>query len=194
MHIAEGQQVVVGYDFSPTAETALRSAIDLASRSPRHVLHILVAVDDAHPVPTLPTTKVDYQYTEKVHDHLTARLADTFAAAAPEAHIHFFVHVRIGKPGKQMLALAEEVGADLIIVGSHGWRGLDRVLFGSVSEEVVRGAGCPVMVVRPKTYAKANLLDIVDAKPEQHHAYVRPHRYSYSSNQVITRPNDWPLS
>ena len=57
----------------------------------------------------------------------------------------------------------------------------------------VNGAGCPVMVVRPKTYAKADLVDVVDAKPAEHHGYTRPHRYSYSDSRVITRPTDWPL-
>lgn len=193
MHIAEGQQVVVAYDFSPTADVALTAAIDLAARAPSHVLHVVVAVDNAHPVPDLPTTKVDFDYTEKVHAHLTTRLTDVFAAKAPGQEIHFFVHVRIGPPAREVLDTAKMIGADLIFVGSHGWRGLDRVLFGSVSEAIVRGAGCPVMVVRPKTYAKADLIDIVDTSKDQHHAYVRPHRYSYSDSRVITRPMDWPL-
>ena len=194
MHIAEGQQVVVGYDFSPTSDVALGAAIDLAARAPRHVLHVAVAVDSAHPVPELPTTKVDFDYTERVHAYLTEKLVKSFAERKPEGEIHFFVHVRIGKPATELLELAHDIGADLIIIGSHGWRGLDRVLFGSVSEAVVRGAGCPVLVARPKTYDKAALLDIVDTKPSQHHAYVRPHRYSYTDSRVVTRPNDWPLS
>lgn len=193
MQIAEGQQVVVGYDFSPTADIALNAALDLAARAPSHVLHVVVAVDNAHPVPDLPTTKVDFDYTEKVHAHLTTRLTDIFNAKAAGKEIHFFVHVRIGPPAREILDTAAMIGADLIFVGSHGWRGLDRVLFGSVSEAIVRGAGCPVMVVRPKTYAKADLVDVVDAKPSEHHGYTRPHRYSYSDSRVITRPSDWPL-
>ena len=144
MHISEGQQVVVAYDFSNTAEVALTAAITLASRAPQHVLHVVVAIDDDHRVPGLPTNKVDYAYTEKVHEHLTSKLQTVFETSAPGAEIHFFVHVRIGKPAKEILDLAQQIGADLIVIGSHGWRGLDRVLFGSVSEAVVRGAGCPV--------------------------------------------------
>ena len=193
MHISEGQQVVVAYDFSNTAEVALTAAITLASRAPQHVLHVVVAIDDDHRVPGLPTNKVDYAYTEKVHEHLTSKLQTVFETSAPGAEIHFFVHVRIGKPAKEILDLAQQIGADLIVIGSHGWRGLDRVLFGSVSEAVVRGAGCPVMVARPKTYKKAELVEIVDTSNEVHHSYKRPHRYSYTDNRVITRPNDWPL-
>lgn len=193
MHISEGQQVVVAYDFSTTAEVAMTAAIELASRAPRHVLHVVVAIDDDHRVPGLPTDKVDYHYADKVHEHLTAKLTAAFTASAPGAEIHFFVHIRIGKPAKEILGLAEQIGADLIIIGSHGWRGLDRVLFGSVSEAVVRGAGCPVMVTRPKTYPKADLVDIIDTDANLHSKYKRPHRYSYSDNRVLTRPNDWPL-
>jgi len=193
MQINEGQQVVVAYDFSTTSEVALSAAITLAARAPQHVLHVVVAVDDDHRVPGLPTDKVDYHYTEKVHEHLTGKLTTIFQTSAPDAEIHFFVHVRIGKPAKEILGLAEQIGADLIVIGSHGWRGLARVLFGSVSEAVVRGAGCPVMVARPKVYKKAELVEMMDTSDQPHHQYKRPHRYSYSDNRVVTRPNDWPL-
>lgn len=66
MNISEGTQVVIAYDFSTTSEIAFERGIELAARSPRHVLHVLTVVDDAHPVAELPTTRVDYEYTEKV--------------------------------------------------------------------------------------------------------------------------------
>ncbi len=50
--------------------------------------------------------------------------------------------------------MAEEIGADVIVVGSHGRGAIERLLLGSVSEQVVRHAPCPVLVVRPKPDAK----------------------------------------
>ena len=99
--------------------------------------------------------------------------------------------MRIGKPAEEILGLAKDVAAELIIVGSHGFRGVDRLLFGSVSEAVVRGARCPVLVVRPKTYEPVDLVDVVEAT--EHQRYVRPHRYSYNDDRVLQRSKDWTI-
>ncbi|HEX6306642.1 MAG TPA: universal stress protein [Longimicrobiales bacterium] len=52
-------------------------------------------------------------------------------------------------PARAILAFAEEFRADLIVIGTHGRRGLDRLLLGSVADKVVRGAECSVLVVPP---------------------------------------------
>ena len=57
-------------------------------------------------------------------------------------------HVRVGRPAREIVALAEEIGAGLIVMGSRGQGGMRRALMGSVSGSVVRHAHCPVMVVR----------------------------------------------
>lgn len=191
MNIAEGTQVVIAYDFSTTSEIAFERGVELAARSPRHVLHVLTVVDDAHPVPELPTDKVDYQYTEKVQIRVAEKLTAAFAARAPGTPVRFICHVRIGKPAPEILGLAKDVGAELVIVGSHGFRGVDRLLFGSVSEAVVRGALCPVLVVRPKTYQPVDLVEVVDAT--EHQRYVRPHRYSYNDDRILHRSSDWTI-
>jgi nucleotide-binding universal stress UspA family protein len=62
--------------------------------------------------------------------------------------------VEMGNPKVMIIDHAAEWQADLIVVGSHGWTGLNRFLLGSVSEAVTRHAGCSVQVVRPATPAK----------------------------------------
>jgi nucleotide-binding universal stress UspA family protein len=59
-------------------------------------------------------------------------------------------HLRMGEVDLEIVALAEELQADLIVMGSRGLGGLRRVLMGSVSDSVVRHAHCPVLVVRRK--------------------------------------------
>lgn len=61
-------------------------------------------------------------------------------------------HVRIGDAARGILQTAIDIEADLIVIGTHHRRGLDRAVLGSVSESVVRDAHCPVLVVTPKNY------------------------------------------
>jgi nucleotide-binding universal stress UspA family protein len=53
-----------------------------------------------------------------------------------------------GIPYEEILKFAEEKNIDLIVIGTHGRKGIDRVLFGSTAERVVRNASCPVLTVR----------------------------------------------
>ena len=57
-------------------------------------------------------------------------------------------HLRMGKAAAEIVDLAEELGAGLVVVGSRGLGGIRRALMGSVSDSVVRHAHCPVLVVR----------------------------------------------
>jgi nucleotide-binding universal stress UspA family protein len=57
-------------------------------------------------------------------------------------------HLRLGRADEEVVVLAEELGVDLIVMGSRGSGGVKRALLGSVSDSVVRHAHCPVLVVR----------------------------------------------
>jgi nucleotide-binding universal stress UspA family protein len=57
-------------------------------------------------------------------------------------------HLKSGEPDKEILRMAEDLGAGLIVIGSRGLGAVSRTLMGSVSESVVRHAHCPVFVVR----------------------------------------------
>ena len=56
--------------------------------------------------------------------------------------------LREGDAAEEVLRVADDVGADLIVMGTHGRTGLGRVLMGSVAEAVLRGSRCPVLVVK----------------------------------------------
>lgn len=190
---ASHTHVVVAFDFSPSAELALRRAIDVACRAPQHVLHIVSALDSRHGLPILEVKHVDFAYAERIQALVGDHVRGILARRESVGPVEFFVHARIGRPVVEILALAEEVGADLIFMGSHGATGLDRLLLGSVSERVVREAKCPVMIVRDKTYDDIELLHIVEHARDTK-AYHPPLRFSYADRSAITRPNDWPIS
>ncbi|WP_027192422.1 universal stress protein [Fundidesulfovibrio putealis] len=58
--------------------------------------------------------------------------------------------VLVGYPAEEILNMAEDENADLIIMGTHGRTGIDRILFGSVAEKVVKSSTCPVLTIRPE--------------------------------------------
>lgn len=179
-------QVVVAYDFTPSAEEALLRAIDVAARAPQHVLHIVAALDSGQ------FRHTSVEAADSVHRQILEHITAAFAGRKTAAEVSVFVHARIGHPADEILAVAREVGADLLFIGSHGKTGVERLLLGSVSERVVREAKCPVMVVRPKGYEDVSLLRVTRNDHERH-PFHPPHRYAYVDKRVITRPADFPL-
>jgi nucleotide-binding universal stress UspA family protein len=178
-------QVVVAYDFSPSSEQALARAIEVAARAPQHVLHIVAAIDPH-------TWNATSETADRIHTSIRENVCRAFAGRETAAEVQFFVHARIGRPATEILALASDVGADLIFIGSHGRTGVERFVLGSVSEVVVREAKCPVLVARPKTYADVELLRVTRNDHERA-PHREPHCYTYSNRQVLLRPADWPI-
>lgn len=78
-------------------------------------------------------------------DEVRMRLA---AVRADDPRVRIARRFEVGDPGTEIVRLAGEVKADLIVMGSHGRTGLKRLLAGSVAEEVMRKAPCPVLTVR----------------------------------------------
>jgi nucleotide-binding universal stress UspA family protein len=188
---SNNSQVVVGYDFSRSARQALYRAIGLATRAPFHILHFVCVIDPHVPFAAVPTKHVDYEYAERVQRVLAEEIGQELRDAKVADRVHFFVHARIGHPVAEILGVARDVGADLILVGTKGLTGVERVMLGSVAEKIVREAQCTVEVVRPKTYEYVELLDIVDAK--EHGKYIAPHRYTYENHVLNMRPTEWPI-
>jgi nucleotide-binding universal stress UspA family protein len=142
------QRVVVGTDFSPAAERAVERAFDLAARDAEivvvHCFHLAfpAAAPDQLPLGPDPRT-----LQGQLSDEALARgqaLIDRLARPAVAAR--FTLRDDTARLG--LTDLAEELRADLVVVGSHGHRGLRRALLGSTTEAVVRHAPCSVLVVR----------------------------------------------
>lgn len=149
-------RIVVGYDYSETADLALEKAFDLASREENgevHAVTVVVEMGDFVPagiagVVTSPTALVSDAY-----DALESRVLERMSAWQNKSERSFsrlVVHVRTEVPAAEVAQLAADLEADLVVVGTHGRRGVRRLLLGSVAEGVVRLAPCPVLVVRPR--------------------------------------------
>jgi len=135
--------ILVPTDGSEPAGAAVEHAIDLASNTGA-TLHALSIVDSA------AYASLDVS-SQSVLDSLEARATEateSIAETAADVGVEVVTEVSVGSPHEQITDYADAVGADLIVMGTHGRTGLDRVLLGSVTERVVRGAPCPVLTVR----------------------------------------------
>ena len=141
-------KILLATDSSEEATLAAKTAADIAQKtgSELYVVH-------ARPVPVYidPATDriSDVQGAEETVKGEAQQLLDTQveqikAAGGTVAE----AYVRLGRPAQEIVNLADNIGAGLIVMGSRGLGGIRRALMGSVSDSVVRHAHCPVMVVR----------------------------------------------
>lgn len=146
------KQVLCAIDFSVVSRRAISVAATVSRWYDADLT--LLHVADPHE-PTLPglgpstgwsTGTPDEARRARIMDELRRSIAGTGADADADA-AHAQLMVREGKPWTTILAEADRLHADLLVLGSHGRGGFDRLLLGSVSERVVRSAQCPVLTV-----------------------------------------------
>jgi nucleotide-binding universal stress UspA family protein len=138
------QTVLCALDFEPGSARALVLAADLAERA-RADLHLLHANPQFRArLAQAPGGVSGAAFRERVGRFVNGALGadDAFAVLAPEVHE---THGETAPDG--VLNYARDVGADLLVVGSHGRRGLDRLLLGSVAADLLRRAEAPVVVL-----------------------------------------------
>jgi nucleotide-binding universal stress UspA family protein len=143
-------RILLATDGSEEAELAALRAVDLADAtdSELHVVHVGVVPIFLKSYPgTLGYDRKLYEQIEEVSRELLRKQSWRVKAAGGTVA---GAHLRMGAVDLEIVALAEELGADLIVIGSRGLGGVRRALMGSVSDSVVRHAHCPVLVVRPE--------------------------------------------
>lgn len=135
------QTVLAPVDFSPDSLEAVETALKIVGESGTvHVIHVLPELSAADPG-VIWQTADDQKRAAHVRDVLKQKLADPKFSDIQ-------IYVTVGDAGHRISGYADEIKADLIVIPSHGRRGLRRLLIGSVAERVVRLAHCPVLVLR----------------------------------------------
>lgn len=131
-------QILLAYDGFPYSDHALERVGELAAAEDASVTVLSVVPPDAR------GSKSGGHVGLRPHAHEdVARAHETLAARGIASEMR----IEHGDPGAEILRVADELGADLIVVGSRGLGRLGRLLLGSVSTEVVAGAHSAVMVV-----------------------------------------------
>jgi len=135
------ETVIVPVDFSGESAEAIHVGLEAAGDPSRlHLVHVLVSLDDLSPVVALGDVSDESrraQVIEKLEE-----LAEASGIAGAERA------VLIGTPGLEITDYATARNADLIVIPSHGYHGMKRLVLGSVTERVIRHAKCSVLVLR----------------------------------------------
>ena len=141
--------IVVGTDGSETAREAVARAVELAAEHGAQ-LRIVSAYE---PVPAARLREeaeqlpADLQWAVNPREDVAATLREA-AAAARSGGVEAVTDARQGDPADAILDVAEEQGADLIVVGNKGMTGARRFLLGSVPNRVSHHAPCSVLIIR----------------------------------------------
>jgi nucleotide-binding universal stress UspA family protein len=139
-------KILLATDGSRDAELALRTAVDLANTT-NSELH-MVTVAPGYPAYDVRIPDVVEQLRQQAQEILEEQARKVEQAGGEVAQKHLRVAERYR--AEQIVRVAEDIEAGLIVMGSRGLGGIRRALMGSVSESVIRHAHCPVMVVRPE--------------------------------------------
>jgi len=146
-------KILVATDGSPESALAAHTAAQIADEtgSELHVVYVrpksvpFHAGDYVGPeVAEHPLHREEELQEREAKRVLDAQVEEIEAAGSSVAQ----AHLGIGRPDEEIVALGEELGTGLIVVGSRGRGGIRRALIGSVTDSVVRHAHCPVLVVR----------------------------------------------
>ena len=151
-------KILLATDGSSEAELATRRAVDLAQMSDSQ-LHVIHVADDTSigllysestdpegvgmPDPIL-VEDLERRFEQRGRELLDAEVERVRSAGGTVAQ----AHLMMGEAAREIVHLAEDLGAGLIVMGSRGRGGIRRALMGSASDSVIRHAHCPVLVVR----------------------------------------------
>jgi nucleotide-binding universal stress UspA family protein len=141
------QSIVVGTDGSETAAKAVRAAVDLAKTvgASLDIVSAYEPISSARLREEARQAPGDLQWTVNPREDVEATLAEA-AEVAEGVEVQTFA--RQGDPADAILDVAEERGADLIVVGNKGMTGAKRFLLGSVPNKVSHHAPCSVLIIR----------------------------------------------
>jgi nucleotide-binding universal stress UspA family protein len=142
------REILVATDFAECSKGALDRAIDLAGKLGAHL-----TVMHSYEIPSYVYTGASFSAVDLVtpiEEAAQKCLDDTMVNVRERAPSAKAI-LRRGPPWEQILEVAKDGHADLVVVGTHGRRGLSHALLGSVAEKVVRLSAVPVLTVRGAT-------------------------------------------
>ena len=149
------QRVITPIDFSDNSKMIAESAAFFAGKFGAELYLIFVVQNfedySGFFVPQMSLPNLEGELVEGAETKMV-EFCQEIQAVCDQAGITGLHHrVFLGDVSEQIVDFAAEIKSDLIIMGTHGYKGLEKVMFGSVADKVVRGAHCPVLTINPYT-------------------------------------------
>ncbi len=142
------KKVLVPVDFSDNSQKVFEAAVNVAGKFGAELVCIFVVQSfedySGFFVPHMPIS----QFQDEMQVSAEKKMADFLEDHLPPGLVGSS-RVVVGDVGEEIVAFAALEKIDMIVMGTHGYKGLERVLFGSVAEQVVKTAPCPVLTVNP---------------------------------------------
>jgi len=172
------QRILAATDFSDTANHAQLAALELARAfgAQLHILHVQILLDDPH-LDQEQLTQLQ-RLLETAEGHKKRALEAPAETREVEVHTHL---VRGLSAAEVISETCAELDCDLIVMGTHGRRGLGHLFLGSVTESVVRTAPAPVLTVRPDARLPSDGVSRI----------LVPHDFSEQSSEAVRHAGAW---
>jgi len=142
------KKILVPIDFSDNSKKILKESVNLAKNfgAKLSVIFVMQSFADYSGffVPHIPIDQFQNEMLDSAQKKMESFLEDNLEDSASCDR-----HITIGDVGEEIINYAEKIDAGMIVMGTHGYKGLERVLFGSVAEQVVKNAPCPVLTINP---------------------------------------------
>ncbi len=149
----EIKKILFATDFSEGSSHAMHYAVDLARQYGARLYFVHVIYDVAKTTGWyVPHVSIDEMYKDmekSAKAQLEKNFIDEMRGFKDIEHV-----VLKGTPYEEIAKFVEENNIDLIVIGTHGRKGIDRMIFGSTAEQVIRYAPCPVLCVRIPKHQK----------------------------------------
>lgn len=144
----EINKILVPVDFSENSVKIVQSALSFAESCKARLSFIFVVQSyedySGFFVPRMPIARFEEELLQSAEKKMQEYLSEHLPAGLPHQW-----KVVAGDVAEEIIGYAESEGIDLIIMGTHGYKGLEKALFGSVADKVVKTAPCPVTTINP---------------------------------------------
>jgi nucleotide-binding universal stress UspA family protein len=140
------RKILVPVDFAASSNKAFLHAREMVKwwEGELHVIHVLDTefLSGAVHITIEPLDESVSKWKKRAEE----KLKNIYHVGGEE--LEGEIHIRQGKPHEEILKLADELGVDMIVMGSHGRKGLERAIFGSVAEKVARMCKVPILIIK----------------------------------------------
>lgn len=141
------ERILIAIDFSENATYAFDYALMLA-RQFNARLTVMHVINEPVDLRGFYVPHISFEQLEKEIEAGAADMMEKFCREKMADYANFETSIVTGIPYEEIIRKAQEIDASLIVVGTHGRTGLDRIIFGSTASRVVRVSSCPVLSIR----------------------------------------------